>query len=157
MHEFLRFYVHCTSNVREAASTNVILVFFFCNSAYIVTQCVIPWMNQFVNESSDPVIWRSIWYHLFRFYWISRFERIVWYEWFSKSFIKTGICCHILAGYCYIYLSMTDLNQPRCQHKNTFSKILFNYQYWPKFLYFRRQKEKENLQIIVHLIRIIFH
>ncbi len=29
-------------------------------------------MNQFLNESSEPVIQRSI--HLFRFYWISRFE-----------------------------------------------------------------------------------
>ncbi len=72
----------------------------------------------------------------------SVFKRIVWYEWFSKSFIKTGTCCHLLVVYCHIYLSMTDLNQPRCQHKNTFSQILFIYQYWPKFLYFRPRRKK---------------
>ncbi len=44
---------------------------------------------------------------------------------------------------CHIYLSMTDINQPRCQHKNTFNKIMFNYQYWLKFLYLRPQNEKK--------------
>ncbi len=28
--------------------------------------------------------------------WISRFERIDWFKWFSKSFIKTETCCHLL-------------------------------------------------------------
>ncbi len=59
MYEFLNFYIHCTSNalfcisahVREAASTNVLLV---------LTRCFIPRMNQFLNESSEPVIQRSI-------------------------------------------------------------------------------------------------
>ncbi len=63
MYQFLRFYIHCTSNilfcisahVREAASTNVLLVLY--NNAL---QGFIPWMNQFLNESSEPVIQRSI-------------------------------------------------------------------------------------------------
>ncbi len=46
---------------------------------------------------------------------------------------------------------MTDRNQLWCLHKNTFSKILFNYQY------FRPQKKKKNVEIIVNLIRLIFH
>ncbi len=47
------------------------------------TQCFILWMNQFMNESSESVIQRS----MFRFYWISRFERI---EWVSDSTIHVS-------------------------------------------------------------------
>ncbi len=46
----------------------------------IATQCFISWMNHLLNESSEPVIQRS----MFRLYWFSRFERIVLYEWFSE-------------------------------------------------------------------------
>ncbi len=115
-----------------------------------VNESVFEWV-EWPSNLTVPVV------SLVSFYWISCFEWFVWYEWFSKSFIKTGTCCHHLVVYCHICSSMMDLNQPRFQHKNTFSKILFNYQYWPKFLYFRPQKEKENLQKIVNLIRIIIH
>ncbi len=101
------------------------------------------WISFWTNRVSQWFNGPFRWSHLFSFYWISRFERIVWFEWFSKSFIKTETSCHLLAVLYHIYLSMTDLNQPRCQHKNTFSKILFNYQYLPKFLYFRPQKENK--------------
>ncbi len=48
-----------SAHMREAASTNVLLVFY---NSDIATRRFIPWMNQFLNESSDPVIHRS---HLF--------------------------------------------------------------------------------------------
>ncbi len=138
MYEFLRFYIYCTSNVLLCISARArgrdhkwaISFIKQCQSNMVF----LSWMNQFLNESSEPVIQRS----MFRLHWISRFERIVWYEWFSKSFIKTGTCCHLLEDFTVIYLSMTDRNQLRCLHKNTFSKILFNYQY------FRPQKKKKH-------------
>ncbi len=43
----------------------------------------------------------------------------------NDSFIKTRTCCHLLAillSYLFIHDKPT-----RCQHKNTFSKMLFNY------------------------------
>ncbi len=46
----------------------------------IATRCFILWMNRVSQWFNGPFRWS----HLFRFYWISRFERIVWYEWFSK-------------------------------------------------------------------------
>ncbi len=41
------------------------------------------------------------------------------------------------------YLFIHDRHKPAQVHKNTFRKILFNYKYWPKFLYFRLQKGKK--------------
>ncbi len=88
----------------------------------IATRCFIPWINQWF---SCPFRWS----HLFRFYWISRFERIVWSEWFSKSFIKTGPCCHLLVVLLsYLFIHDRPKNLLRCQHKNTLSKILINCQ-----------------------------
>ncbi len=111
----------------------------------IATRCFIPWMNQVLNiqywvsqRFSGPFR-RS---HLFRFYWISRFERIVWSEWF-RHLLKQGLAATYWRFYCiFIY----PKNQLRC----TFSKILFNYQYWPNFFYFRPQKKKEKLRQIFH-------
>ncbi len=53
--------------------------------------------------------------------------------------LKQGLAATYWRFYCHIYLSMTDRNQPRCLHINTFSKILFNYQY------FRPQKKKKRI------------
>ncbi len=82
----------------------------------IATQCFIPWMNQVLNiqywvsqRFSGPFR-RS---HLFRFYWISRFERIVWSEWF-RHLLKQGHAATYWRFYCiFIY----PKNQLRCQHK----------------------------------------
>ncbi len=108
------------------------------------TRCFIPWMNQFLNVSSEPVIPFS---GLVSCFWFVSIESAVLNESFDMNDSVSHLLKQGLAAtywfYCHIYLSMTDLNHPRCQHKNTFSKILFNYQYWPKFLYFRPQKGKK--------------
>ncbi len=149
MYEFLRFYIHCTSNVLFWISARVRGCEHKCAISFIqhciatITQCFIhPWMNQFLNESSEPVIQRSI-----QMVSLVSIESAV----FDESFDMTDSVSHLLKQglpatyfYCHIYLSMTGLNQPSSQPKNTFSKILFNYQYWPKCLNFRPQKEKKN-------------
>ncbi len=138
-YEFLRFYIHCTSNVlfcisahvREAASTNVVLILYNRTEQ----QGFIPWMNQFLNESSEPVIQRSI-------QMVSLVSFLIESAVLNKLFdmndsvshlLKQGLSATYWRFHCHIYLSMTDINQPRCQHNNTCRKILFNDHYWPKF------------------------
>ncbi len=86
------------------------------------------WLNRVSQWFNGPFRWS----HFFRFYWSSRFERIVWYEWFRKHFIKTGTRCHLMAVL-LSYLLIHDRHKPA---KVTAQKN----NYRPKFLYFRPQK-----------------
>ncbi len=114
MYEFLRFYIHCTSNVLFCISAHEhkCAISFIQQCRATATRCFIPWMNQFwTNRVSQWFNGPFRWSHLFRFYWISRFERFVWHEWFSKSFIKTVTCCHLLVV--LLSHSITDLNSTK--------------------------------------------
>ncbi len=99
------------------------------------SRCFISWMNRFLNESSEPVIQQSIQmvslvlFLLNQPFWTNSLIWII-----SKSFIKTGTCCHLLAGLLSYLLSMTDLTSQGAQKH--IQQILFNYQYWPKFICF---------------------
>ncbi len=117
-------YVSVYQHVREAASTNVLFV-------------IQQWMNRLNRVShSDGLTFSSL----------SNQPNVLFDKNDSESnLLKQGLVATCWWFYCHIYLSMTDLNQPRCQHKNTFSKILFNYQYWPKFLYFRPHKKQKHM------------
>ncbi len=150
MYEFLRFYIHCTgyalfcisARVREAASTNVLLV--LCNSAEQHCVSFREWISFWMNRVSQ-------WFNGSFTCFVS-IESVVLNESFDMNdsvshLLKQGLAATYWRFYCHIYLCMTDLNQPRCQHKNTFSKILFNYQYLPKFVYFRSQKKKKKIYI----------
>ncbi len=65
------------------------------------------WLNRVSQWFNGPFKWP----HFCRFYWSSRFERIVWYEWFRKYFIKTGTYCHLLAVL-LSYLLIHDRHKP---------------------------------------------
>ncbi len=76
------------------------------------------WLNRVSQWFNGPFRWP----HFFSFYWSSRFERIVWYEWFRKYFIKTGTRCHLLAVL-LSYLLIHDRHKPA---KVTAQKLIIN-------------------------------
>ncbi len=90
---------------------------FFCISAQacftqqcIATLCLFrEWIGfERIKWVSDSTVC------LIRFYWIGRFKRIVWYEWVSKLFIKTGICCHLLAVLLsYLFIASTKTHSAK--------------------------------------------
>ncbi len=142
------FYSHCTSNALFWISAHVHEHKCAIN---FIQQCRATWcfLNQvescrFLIQSvleqvsqwfRGPIRWTQVSFLI---------ESAVsnWFEWFNKSFIKTYTYCHLLV----VLLSSSFINgmpnMSKYQHKNTFIKIYFNYQYWPKFLHFRPKKEK---------------
>ncbi len=58
---------------------------------------------------------------------------------------KQGLAATYWWFYCHIYLSMTDLNQPRCQHKNTFIFKYFLLSILTKIPLFQAPEGKKNL------------
>ncbi len=124
-----------SAHVRKAASTNVLLVLY--NSAEQHGVSFHEWISFWTNQVSQ-------WFNCPCFVCM---ESAILNESFDMNdsvshLLKQGLAAPYWWFYCHTYLSMTDLNQPRCQHKSTFRKILFNYQYWQQFYYFRPQKEK---------------
>ncbi len=85
--------------------------------------CFVSIESAILNESFD-IQFKFIFY-LFIYLFIYLFDM----NDSVSRLLKHGLAATYWRVYCHIYLSMIDLNQLRCQHKNTFSKILFNYQY----------------------------
>ncbi len=84
----------------------------------IATRCFTPWINPFLNESSEPVIQRSIQ---------------------MSHLLKQGLAATYWWFYCHIYFFHDRPKSAKVPEQKHF----FNYQYWPKSLYFRPQKENK--------------
>ncbi len=151
MYEFLRFYFHCTGNVlfcisahvREAASTNVLFVYTTVHSNTVfhsVNESVfeqIEWASDSTVHSDGLTCFVS-------------FDISVLKESFDLNvsvshLFKQGLAATYWWFYCHIYLSMTDLNQPRCQHKNTFIFKYFLLSILTKIPLFQAPEGKKNL------------
>ncbi len=148
MYEFLRFYIHCTSNVLfcisahvcEAANTNVLLVLY--NSSNTVFDSVNESVFERVQLASDSTV------HSDGLTCFVSIESAV----LNKSFdmndsvshlLKQGLAATYWRFYCHIYgftggfivIFIHDRPKPaKVPAKNTFIKILFNYQYCYRYI-----------------------
>ncbi len=145
---FLRSYIHCTSNSFLHISTCArgrkhkwAIHFFTTVHSNTVFHSVNESVFERIERASDSTV------HSDGLTCFVSNKSAVLNESFDMNDSVSNLLKQVLAAtywrfYCHIYLSMTDLDQPRFQPKNTCVKILFNYQYWPKFLNFRLRKKK---------------
>ncbi len=141
----IRIQLECPYNSSNGITYTHVWVYMFLYSLH--KKYTFLYISSFARGREDKCAvsfreWISFWTNRVS-QWFNGLERIFYIIDSVSNLWKLGLAAVYFWFYCHIYLSMADLNQPRCQHKNTFSKLLFNYQYWQQFLYFRPQKENK--------------